>query len=73
MTLFIAIRVAAGMLLIMVKPTDTFFTRAAELMCISNLTVNMLKMLKSQQCDCAIDFDHFHILASDSDSFRLLF
>ena len=50
-----------------------FFTRAAEFMCISNLTVKMLKMLKSQQCDCTIDFDHFDILASDNDSFRLPF
>ena len=50
-----------------------FFTRAAELMYISNLTVNMLKMLKSQQCNCTIDFDHFDILASDNDSFRLPF
>ena len=24
------------------------------------------------QCDCAIDFDHFDILASDINSFRLL-
>ena len=24
------------------------------------------------QCDCTIDFDHFDILASDTNSFRLL-
>ena len=24
------------------------------------------------QCDCTVDFDHFDILASDTDNFRLL-
>ena len=26
----------------------------------------------SLQCDCITDFDHFHILASDTNSFRVL-
>ena len=56
-----------------------FFTRAAERMGISNLTGKRVKNVKESavsdhllQCDCAIDFDHFDILASDSNSFRFL-
>ena len=46
---------------------------------ISNLTGKRVKSVKESaifdqllQCDCAIDFDHFGILASDTNSFRLL-
>ena len=56
-----------------------FFTRAAEHMGISNLTSKRVKNVKESavsdhllQCNCAIDFDHFNILASDTNSFRLL-
>ena len=45
---------------------------------ISNLTGKCVKSVKESavsdevlQCDCAIDFDHFDILASDTNSFRL--
>ena len=56
-----------------------FFTRAAEHMGISNLTGKRVKSVKKSavsdqvaQCDCTIDFGHFDILASDTNSFRLL-
>ena len=56
-----------------------FFTRAAEHMGISNLTGKRLKCVKQSavsdhllQCNCSIDFDHFDILASDANKFRLL-
>ena len=56
-----------------------FFIRAAEHMGISNLTAKRVKNAKESgvsnpllQCDCAIDFDHFDVLASDTNSFRLL-
>ena len=45
---------------------------------ISNLTGKRVKNVKESadsdhllQCDCTIDFDHFGILASDANSFRL--
>ena len=45
----------------------------------SNLTGKRVKNVKESavsdhlfQCDCTIDFDHFDILASDTNSFRLL-
>ena len=56
-----------------------FFTRAAENMGISNLTGKRLKCVKQSavsdhrlECNCSIDFDHFDILASDVNKFRLL-
>ena len=56
-----------------------FFTRAAEHMCISNLTGKRLKCVKQSavsdhllECNCPIDFDHFDILASYANKFRLL-
>ena len=46
---------------------------------ISNLTSKSVKNVKESvvsdhllQCNCAIDFDHFDVLASDTNSFRLL-
>ena len=46
---------------------------------ISNLTSKRAKNEKEWavsdhvlQCNCAIDFDHFDVLASDTNSFRLL-
>ena len=77
--MFIVICVVAAMILIMVKLTDSKFTRAAEHMGISNLTSKRVKNVKESavsdhllQCNCAIDFDHFDVLASDTNSFRLL-
>ena len=56
-----------------------FFTRAEELMGISNLTGKRVKNMKESavsdhllQCNCAIDFDHFDVLVCDANSFRLL-
>ena len=56
-----------------------FFTRAAEHMGISNLTGKRLKNIKDSavsdhllQCNCAIDFDPFDILATDVSKFNLL-
>ena len=56
-----------------------FLTRAAEHMGISNLTGKRLKCVKQSavsdrllECNCSIDFDHFDILASDANRFRLL-
>ena len=56
-----------------------FFTRAAEYMGIPNLTGKRLKCVKQSavsdhllECNCSIDFDHFDILASDANKFRLL-
>ena len=56
-----------------------FFTRSAEHMGISNLTGKLVKNVKESevsdhlvQRDSTIDFDHFDILASDTNSFRLL-
>ena len=46
---------------------------------ISNLTGKRLKSVKQSavsdqlfECNCSIDFDHFDILASDANSFRVL-
>ena len=46
---------------------------------ISNLTGKCLKCVKQSavsdhllECNCTIDFDHFDILASDANKFRLL-
>ena len=46
---------------------------------ISNLTGKHLKRVKQSavsdqllECNCSIDFDHFDILASDTNKFRLL-
>ena len=56
-----------------------FFTRAAEHMSISNLTGKHRKSVKQPaisdhvlEWNCSIDFDHFHILASDANKFSLL-
>ena len=45
---------------------------------ISNFTSKCVKNVKESafsdhllQCDCAVDFDHFDVLASDTNSFRL--
>ena len=61
------------------KTYHHFFTRAAEHMGISNLTGKLLKCVKQSavsdyllECNCSIDFDHFDILASDANRFRLL-
>ena len=62
-----------------IDPYRHFFPRAAEHMGISNLTGKRVKNVKESaisdhllQCDCTTDFDHFDILASDTNSFRLL-
>ena len=54
-------------------------TRAPQHMGISDLTGKRLKCLKQSaisdhllECNCSIDFDHFDILASDANKFRLL-
>ena len=46
---------------------------------ISNLTRKRLKSAKESavsdhllECNCSVDFDHFNILASDANKFRLL-
>ena len=56
-----------------------FFTRAAEHMGISNLTGKRLKCVKQSavsdhllECNCSADVDHFDVLASDANKFRLL-
>ena len=56
-----------------------FFTRAAEHIGISYLTGKRLKSVKQSaipdhllECNCLIDFDHFGILGSDANKFRLL-
>ena len=56
-----------------------FFTRVAERMGISSLTGKRLKCVKQSavsdhllECNCSIDFDHFDILASGANKFRLL-
>ena len=56
-----------------------FFTRAAEHMGISNLTGKRLTCISQSavsdhllECNRSIDFDHFDILASDANKFRLL-
>ena len=61
------------------KTYQHFFTRAAEHMGISNLIGKRLKSVKQSaisdhllECNCSIDFNHFDILASDPNKFRLL-
>ena len=56
-----------------------FYTGAAEHMGISNLTGKRLKNVKQSaisdhllQCNCAINFDDFSILATDCNKFKLL-
>ena len=56
-----------------------FSTRAAEHMVIFNLTGKHLKCVKQSalsdhilECNCSINLDHFDILASDANKFRLL-
>ena len=55
-----------------------FFTRAVEHTGILNVTGKHIKNGKKSavsyrllQCNCTIDFDHFDILASDTNNFRL--
>ena len=71
--------VVTARLLIMVKHNHHFFTRTAEHMGISNLSGKRLKCVKQSavsnhllECNCSIEFDHFDILASYSNKFRLL-
>ena len=61
------------------KTYHHFFTRVAEHMGISNLTEKHLKSVKQSavsdhllEWNCSTDFDHFNILASDANKFRLL-
>ena len=61
------------------RVTVGLLTRAAEHMGISNLTGKRLKCVKQSavsdhllESNCSIDFDHFDILASDANKFRLL-
>ena len=61
------------------KTYHHFFTRAGEHMKISNLTGKRLKCVKQSavsdhllEYNCSIDFDHFDILFSDANRFRLL-
>ena len=61
------------------KTCRHFFTRAAEHMGISNLTGKRLTCISQSavsdhllECNRSIDFDHFDILASDANKFRLL-
>ena len=56
-----------------------FFTGVAEHIGICNLTGKHLKCVKQSgvsdyllECNCLIDFDHFDLLASDANQFRLL-
>ena len=74
--MFIVNHVVAAMLLIMVKLNNTFLQ---ELQGISYLTGKHLENVKESvvslhllQCDYTIDVDNFDILASDTNSFRLL-
>ena len=61
------------------KTFHHLYTRAAEHMGISNLTGKRLKNVKQSaisdhllQCNCAINFDDFSILATDCNKFKLL-
>ena len=61
------------------KTFRQFYTKAAEHMGISNLTGKRLKSVKQSaisdhllQCNCAINFDDFSILATDCNKFKLL-
>ena len=56
-----------------------FFTRAAQHMGIYNLTEKRLKCVKQSavsdhllESNCSADVDHFDVLASDANKFRLL-
>ena len=76
---FIVTRVVNARLLIMGKTFCNFYTRAAEHMGISNLTGKRLKSVKQSaisdyllQCNCAINFDDFSILATDWNKFKLI-
>ena len=67
------------MLLIMVKPTGIFFTRAAEHIGISNSKEKHVKNVKESatfdhpfHCGCLIDFNQLDILASHTNNIRLL-
>ena len=58
--------------------TSTFLLELKH-MGISNLTGKRLKSVKQSaesdhllECNCSTDFDHFAILASDANKFRLL-
>ena len=60
------------------KTYHHFFTRAAEHMGISNLTGTRLKSVKQSavydyllECSYSKDFDHFDILASETNKSRL--
>ena len=61
------------------KTFSHFYTRVTEQMEISNLTGKCLKNVKKSaisdhllQCNCAINFDDFSILATDCNKFKLL-
>ena len=61
------------------KTYQHFFIRAAEHMSISDLTGKRFRNVKESavsdhllQCDCTFDFDHFDILASDTNKESLL-
>ena len=61
------------------KTLRHFYARVAEHMGISNLTGKCLKNVKQSaisdhllQCNCAINFDNFSILATDCNKFKLL-
>ena len=61
------------------KTYHHFFNRAVEHMGISNLTGKHQKSVEQSavshhllECNCSIVFDHFDILASDANKFRLL-
>ena len=61
------------------KTFHHFYTRAAEHMGISNLTEKCLKNVKQSaisdhllQCNCAINFDDFSILAMNCNKFKVL-
>ena len=60
------------------KTYQHFFTKAAERVGISNLARKRVKNVKESavsnellQCGCTTDFDHFDILASDTNNFRV--
>ena len=62
-----------------VKTFCQSYCRVAEHMGISNLTGKRLKSVKQPaicdhllQCNCAINFDYFSILATDCNKFKLL-
>ena len=64
--MFTDTRAVTARLLVMVKHTTTFITRAADYTGISNLTGKRPKSIKQSaisdqriECNCSIDFDHF--------------